>query len=144
MDEELRLGYEVRTLNNLIVRKMEASSKGQRSEDVTVMNAWIIGFLYANQDKDVFQRDVEAEFFITRSTATSILKLMVKKGYLTRVPVSYDDRLKKLCLTEKAHELHRQAMNNIQKVEKQLMDSISEEELEVFLRVVQKLKKTLE
>lgn len=144
MDEELRLGYEVRTLNNLIVRKMEASAKGQRSEDVTVMNTWIIGFLYANQDRDVFQRDVEAEFFITRSTATSILKLMVKKGYLTRVPVSYDDRLKKLCLTEKAYELHQQALQNIQKVEKMMRDSISDEELAVFLGVVQKLKKMLE
>ena len=33
----------------------------------------------------VFQRDIEREFSITRSTVTNILQLMERKGYIQRV-----------------------------------------------------------
>ena len=36
----------------------------------------------------MFQRDVEAEFNIRRSTATGILQLMEKNGFLLREPVA--------------------------------------------------------
>ncbi len=34
--------------------------------ETTGMQGWIIGFLHRNEDRDMFQRDVEAEFNIRR------------------------------------------------------------------------------
>ena len=44
-----------------------------------MMQSWIIRFLYEHSEEDIYQRDIEAEFSIARSTATGILKLMEKE-----------------------------------------------------------------
>ena len=73
--------------------------------ETTGMQGWIIGFLHRNEDRDMFQRDVEAEFNIRRSTATGILQLMEKTASSAGA-VAYDARLKKLVLTPKALAVH--------------------------------------
>ena len=64
-------------------------------DELTAMHGWILGYLCRNEHKDIFQKDIEAEFKICRSTVTNILKLMEKKGYIKRESVPYDARLKK-------------------------------------------------
>jgi DNA-binding MarR family transcriptional regulator len=59
---------------------MLQNSEGQ----LTIMQNWIIGFLDMNEGKEIFQKDIEAEFNIRRSTATGILKLMEKNGFINR------------------------------------------------------------
>lgn len=141
MEHRGHIGYEVRTLNNLLVRNMEAKLKAC---DVTVMQGWIIGYLYHRPTQDVFQRDLEAEFFITRSTATSILQLMVRRGFLTREPVLYDDRLKKLRLTDKGRRLHEDAIAELPRMEQMLCRGIPEADLAIFHRVIGQLRANLE
>ena len=102
MKGERHVGGEIRVLSNLIKRCMDDGMP----PETTGMQGWIIGFLHRNEDRDMFQRDVEAEFNIRRSTATGILQLMEKNGFLLREPVAYDARLKKLVLTPKALAVH--------------------------------------
>ena len=94
------IGREVKRLDNEIHSMMLASRQEAGNGDMTMMQGWIIGYLYRNQKKEIFQKDLEAEFSIARSTATGILQLMEKKGYLMRQSVPNDARLKKLVLTE--------------------------------------------
>ena len=76
------LGFWIKTLDNLFFRNMIAYETCQEGMDeVTVMHGWILGFLYENQERLIFQKDIEAEFSIARSTVTAIVKLMEKKGY---------------------------------------------------------------
>lgn len=138
------IGYEVKTLDNLFGKRIDAFTENSELRDVTRMHAWIIGFLYRNRDRDVFQRDVEAEFRVARSTATNILQLMVRKGYITKEPVAYDDRLKKLILTDKGIEIEKLIQRNIGEIEHQLSSSITAEEKAEFLRIIRKLKASLE
>ena len=102
------IAFMVHNLDKKINRRLVAYGAALGIDDVTIMNGWIIGYLYKNQDRDVYQKDLETEFQITRSTVTSILKLMEKKGYIERVSVEKDARLKKLVLTEKAKKIQRQ------------------------------------
>ena len=80
MKGERHVGGEIRVLSNLIKRCMDDGMP----PETTGMQGWIIGFLHRNEDRDMFQRDVEAEFNIRRSTATGILQLMEKNGFLLR------------------------------------------------------------
>ena len=48
------------------------------------MQGWIIDYIYDRGNDPVFQRDIEKEFTIRRSTATELLKLMEKNGLITR------------------------------------------------------------
>lgn len=139
------LGFEIKTLDNLFFRNMFAyETRQQGIDEVTVMHGWILGFLYENPDGDIFQKDIETEFSIARSTVTCIVKLMEKKGYIIRESVASDARLKKLVLTELGKQIHEQHISHIDILEAQCRRNITPEELEVFLTVVGKLKRNLE
>lgn len=137
------IGYEIRTLDNLIMRRMVSEAAKYGIDEVTILHGWIMGYLSHNQDKDIFQKDLEAEFSMARSTVTCIVKLMEKKGYITRESVSYDARLKKLCLTELGMEVSNKNQCNIEKMENELQEMLTREELEQFLNISRKLKDCL-
>ncbi len=143
MAEQRHLGFEIRTLNNCVKRFVQ-SKKPPEFQESTGVHGWAIRYFYENRDKDVFQRDFEARFSIRRSTATNMLKLMEKNGLITRKSVSYDARLKKIVLTEKAIEIHKKATKNIEMIESILKKGITEEELTAFYNVVDKIKANLE
>lgn len=143
MEKRRTIGFEVRTLNNLIKRHFECK-KPPELDASTGVHGWAIRYFYENRDRDIFQRDFEQRFSIRRSTATNMLKLMEKNGLIKRVSVEYDARLKKILLTEKAVNIHKQIVKNIDEIEGKLQNGISEQELAVFYKVVDKLKANLE
>lgn len=101
----------------------------------------IIEYLYSNRAKgDLFQRDVEARFSIRRSTATGLLQLMEKRGFLEREPVSYDARLKKLVLTQKALNQRAQIREAIRNMEALLAKGLTQQEVDDFYRIIDKMK----
>ena len=143
--KDLQLGYEIKTLDNMIHRMVMNISIRNGMDQVTVMHGWIIAYLYENQDKDIYQKDIENTFRITRSTVTNILKLMEKKGYIRRISVEKDARLKKIILTPMAAQIQRQNFSDIHNImEKQMTRDIPPEELACFLRVLGKMKQNLE
>ncbi len=75
---------QIRRVDNLIFRKINQFARENDVEQATPMHGWIIGYLYRHRDTPVFQRDIEREFSITRSTVTNILQLMERKGYIER------------------------------------------------------------
>ncbi len=88
---------QIRRVNNLIFRKINAFSRANGLEQGTPMHGWIVEYLYSHQSEPVFQRDIERDFSITRSTVTNILQLMERKGYIERQSVPQDARLKCWC-----------------------------------------------
>ena len=136
--------FEFKVISNLIRREMDNSANKQYLDSLTGTNGWVIGYLIRNDGKDIFQRDLEAEFSIRRSTASSILKRMEKNGLIRREPVDYDARLKKLVLTEKSFEVHSLIMDDINMVEKKLVNGLTEAELNTFFETADKLKRNLE
>ena len=107
-------------------------------------NGYIISYLCENKDKNIFQRDIEAEFYIARSTVTCLVKQMEQKGYIARVAVERDCRLKRLCLLEKGEKLHECFLQNIDNVEKKVREGIDEEELQTFFKVAKQIRENLE
>ena len=145
MGHKNTLGYELKTLDNLFFRNLLSYEMSQNHMDeVTVMHGWILGFLYANQDREIFQKDIETEWSIARSTVTCIVKLMEKKEYIRRVSVEQDARLKRLVLTEKGRTIQEMHTYDIDLLEERCKRNISEEELKVFRTVIRKLKQNLE
>lgn len=143
MDKERHLGFEIRALNNYVKRFVQ-STKPEEFKESTGVHGWAIRYFYENRDRDIFQRDFEARFSIRRSTATNMLKLMEKNGIIRRETVSYDARLKKIVLTDKAIEMHKKAIKNIEMIENTLKKGITKEELDAFYGVMDKIKANLE
>lgn len=91
----------------------------------------------------MFQRDIEKAFSISRSTVTVTLQLMEKNGLICRESVAQDARLKRIVLTQKAVDLHRQIEEDIAGFEEMLAQGIPDEDQETFLRVAQKMRENL-
>lgn len=132
--KEKKIGKRIKILSNLLKRSSDASEILREGENITGAHGWIIGYLYENRDRDVFQRDVENNFKIRRPTATGILQRMEKNGLIRKCPVPYDQRLKKLTLTPKAVRLHEDIHAEIRKIEERLCMGLTEEEVDAFVR----------
>ncbi|WP_455254970.1 MarR family winged helix-turn-helix transcriptional regulator [Ruminococcus sp.] len=137
------LGLEVHRLERLMTRQRGCSAAHQDADRQTGMHGYLIRYLYENQERDVFQRDIEKAFSISRSMVTVTLQLMEKNGLIRRESVAQDARLKRIVLTQKARDLHRQIEADIMAFESNLARGISEEEQEVFLRVAKKMQENL-
>ena len=134
------VGRRIKIINNLMKRSMDKFF-GQRPDRATLMHTWILGFLQNRQDagKDTFQKDIETEFSINRSTTSEMLKLMCKNGMISRVPVDYDARLKKIVLTEKSLKFNQELSRKMNDLDKILIKGLSESEVETFLKLCDKL-----
>ena len=145
MEKEKNIGYEIHTLDNMIGRMISSCrSRLTPQGDLTAMQCWIIGFLYDHMDKDVFQKDIETEFHIARSTASGILSLMEKKGYILRKSHPSDARLKHLVLTQNGIDLQKSIIESIHTTERKLENGISAEDLETFYRILDQIRKNTE
>ena len=141
IEQRRLIGVEVKALANQIKRLVHDSIPQNDTEGLTCMQGWIIGYLSMHEAKDIFQKDLEAEFNIRRSTATGILQLMEKNGLITREPVSYDARLKKLILTPKAKEICSRINHRIDRIENQVTKGLTQQELDAFFEIIDKIKK---
>ena len=140
---EFHLGKAIHELDNLIFRNMLAQGRKYGYDQVTVMNGWIVKYLVLNQDKDIFQKDIEKEFGITKSTVAGIIKLMEKKGFIERISVPRDARLKKLVLTDKGREYEDKMGTQFRLDEQMYRENITDEELCIFIRVLNKIKQNV-
>ena len=143
MEKNERIGLTIKRISNLFKREVDKAIADRGIEELTGMQSFVIGYLARNSQRDVFQRDIEKEFSIRRSTATAMLQLLEKNGYITRVVDSDDARLKKIILTEKALERHKIISQEIDKTEERLYRGLSKEEILTFFKVAEKLKENL-
>ena len=78
MEYQEDLGFQIRTLSHLVKRTVDQTAFAGEEDHPTGVQGWIIGYLYENRGKEIFQRDIQAQFSIRRSTVTGILQLMEK------------------------------------------------------------------
>ena len=134
---------QLRRVDNLIFRRLNQFSRANGVEQTTPMHGWIIEYLYRHRDEPVFQRDIEREFSITRSTVTNILQLMERKGYIQRLSVPQDARLKQLVLTEEGIRLHEKTLLSFHPTDDYVAGLLTEEENAELLRLLNKLREAL-
>jgi DNA-binding MarR family transcriptional regulator len=143
--EEIWIGRELRSLHNMIQRYFEFSSHKKEIETITGNNGWIIGYLAENADagKDIYQRDIEEHFTITRSTVSKVLSLMEQKGLIQRQSVAHDARLKKIILTEKARNIKGLMREYVERMEHTLINGFTDEEVNTLYAYIKRMKENL-
>nr|WP_274953916.1 MarR family transcriptional regulator [Bifidobacterium crudilactis] len=92
-------------------------------------NVRIIMFLARNQDRDIFQYDIEERCSITPSTASRVLSLMEKKGLIERQAVERDARLRRIVLTPSAFDIVDELKRNANAMETTLFEGFSPSEM---------------
>ena len=137
MDEELKIKVEdmhmgrlIGILSHQMARNRNNPSIVMESDELTAMQKHVLKFiLLETLHRDLYQKDIEEEFQIRKSTVTGILKLMEKHGYIYRESVKKDARLKRIVPTAKAEEMRPKILEHIQKTEARLIEGIAPEDV---------------
>lgn len=112
---------------------------------LTRTQAVVLKYLEEETEKrEIFQKDIEKEFQIRKSSVTSVLQLLEKNGLITRESVIEDGRLKKIILTKKAREVNLVIGDGLEKREEKFYQVLSEKEVENFFLILGKISSTLE
>lgn len=143
MEEKRHIGIAVRCLNHEIGRAVRAVISEEFGDSATGVQSWIVRYLYDHGEEDVFQKDLESQFSVRRSTMTTILQLMEKNGLIKKESVSRDARLKKLILTPVAIEMQDRIRSGIDTLEAKMREGISDKDLDTFFSVAEKIKENL-
>lgn len=142
MSHQKHIGLEIKKLHNLVTRNFEKSAE---SAGVTRVQARVLHFIcMTSQSRDCFQKDVEKEFNLQSPSATELIKRLVNLGYLERVSLSQDKRFKKLHVTEIGKEKMHQVYQQILYYEQVVTTGVSDEQLELFFSVIDKMKQNIE
>ncbi len=135
-DEIKHIGKRIHKVSNQIKRKMD----GKLSDfGLTHSQNIILTYLARNSHRDIFQKNIEEEFDIRRSSVSSILTHLEEKGYVSRQSVDYDARLKKLIITEKGLAAVSKMRSVVVDFEKSIEKVLSPEEIDTLLRLLDKL-----
>lgn len=140
LNEKLRTMHMGRLIH-MLSHKMKRNDNGIVSEickdDLTVMQKHVLKFvLLESVHREVYQKDIEEEFQIRKSTVTGILQLMEKHGYICRESVEKDARLKRIVPTAKAEELRPSILDHIHETEIHLTKGIPEEDILICKKVL--------
>ncbi len=144
MNQEHAVGLEILRISTLMRRYADNSAELRQSYNITGSNGWILAFLYEHEGEDVYQRDLEEAFSVTRSTVSKVVKLMESKGLIRRESVFHDARLKKLILTDKGREVHQLAAKGNEQLEIRLEKGFSPMEKEQLLSFLRRVTENLE
>ena len=132
------IGYKIRLIHNQIHKTMEFKRK-ENEDDLTSMQRWTLGFLHEHEGQNIYQRDLESAFSVSRATASNMLSVMERKGLIERHSVDHDARLKRLELTERARRLFAKADQDMREMEDTLLTGMSEEEISLLIQSLDKM-----
>ncbi len=135
--ERREIGKEIIILSNQLKRKVDHIVV---SSGLTGVQSRVIRYIYERSKVcNVYQKDIEDAFDIRRSSVTSVLQLLEKKGFIKRESVSEDARLKKLTLTEEGVKIQESVCNTIASMEDEFYAALTKEEMEQLFSSLEKL-----
>lgn len=143
-DRAKYIGLELKSLNRGIHRYLETlRCEKENLRSLSVTNCMIISFLARNQGREIYQKDIEKKFGITRSTASKVIKLMEEKQLVHRQKVPGDARLRKLELTDKSLLISEVMAADAEKAEEQLLSGFSEDEKNTLIEYLERMKNNI-
>ena len=142
---EEQIGYQIKELSRLLDKNIwQKSILNAGVDTVTATHGWMIGYLYHHRDREIFQKDMEADFHMAKSSVTAALQSLEKNGYIKRVSVERDARLKKIELTEAGIKFHDNIEISIDSMEERLVVGLSKQQKKDLFAMLSQIKKQLE
>ena len=131
----INTGRLIHILSNQMKRRNASEAVGD--DGLTTMQKHVLKhILLETMHREVYQKDIEEEFQIRKSTATGILQLMEKNGFISRESSKKDARLKRIVPTPKAEALRPEILEHIRETEKRLIQGIDQEDVKICRKVL--------
>ena len=105
----------------------------------------VIRFLDYREESEqaVLIKDIERELNITKSVASNLVKRMVQNGLVELEASPVDKRAKFVRLTDKSRSQMQQVKAFFERIDKQLIEDVDEDELLIFEKVLAQLQENI-
>lgn len=135
------MGPVIHYTSHEIRRALDARVAAEVTPELSGARGLVLGeIVRANEEqRNVYQRDIEEWFHIRRSSVTTLLQGMEQDGFITRCAVAQDARLKRLVATEKGLAYYGRLRSCIDAFEAELQQNIDAADLAVTWRVLEQL-----
>lgn len=114
------------------------------TDNLSLSNIQIIGFITIQIKEDIYQKDIENFLSLKPSTVSANLSLLEKKGYVKREYSTVDTRLKRVIPTQKAIEIEKHMSVGAQRIEDRINSLLDEEERSNLYKLLDKLSTNFE
>ena len=104
----------------------------------------IIDYIIEHHDEEVLQKKLESALGISRATVSDVLSTMEKYGFIKRIQSDIDTRTNKIIIQDKAINTIKSTKDKMDKIGVKMTEDISEEDLIVFNKVINKMIDNLE
>lgn len=139
--EDKNIFNSIKELEKGIVRKiMSETLHDEMYSKPSIAQMQIIKYILKHEEETIYQRDLEEVFNLRRATISGILKTMEKNNVIIRVCDPNDARGKIVILSDDAKKFFKEKETLFKKIETVLKKDISKEELEIFYKVILKMR----
>jgi MarR family transcriptional regulator, repressor for mepA len=143
---ENRILYQVKSLNKLVVRYFTKDEdfitkvkKEKINSALTPTQMEIIEYIKENENKEIYQKDLENVLNLRRATVSGVLQTMEKNGILERITHPSDARAKRIILNKNAERLFNVGEHKVKELESIITKNISVEDISIFSSVLNKM-----
>ncbi|MFC2400101.1 MarR family winged helix-turn-helix transcriptional regulator [Streptococcus sobrinus] len=133
-----------RTFINTMETSVQELAKKHGVEHLAGPQGFTVSYLFENQDKEIFIKDIEERLRISKSVASNLIKRMEKNGFIQVKPSLKDKRYKQIVLTELGFDKAEKIKVFRSKIEEIILKDIDKKNLEVARRVFLQIKTNLE
>lgn len=140
---EKRIGREIKNVHILTTQYIMQNIKSNEQNILSPVQIDIMEYL-AEATEEVYQKELEKEFRLRKSTISGILQTMEKNGMIRKFESKGDFRSKRIELTKKGKDIFNNTINKIMNMENLLEKDIKKKELKTFFKVVDQIKRNLE
>jgi MarR family transcriptional regulator for hemolysin len=136
------IGYTVLTLGRQFSRNINQHI-ASLSDDVTMKQGAVLYFIARSPSEDLIQQDIANVMDINKSATLRTIDILEKKGFLKRFPVPNDRRKNRIEVTKEGLKVVDAFIVTIMQKDADLKESVTDEELKSFFKVVDNLYKKL-
>ncbi len=138
---EKQILFSLRQVILMVGRTIENKFRDVGIDQATFQNSWFLSYImeHSKNGENVYQKDLEKHFGITRSSVSKVINLMITKELLVKEGVDTDARLKKLVVTEKGKALLELSEGPKAATEELAVGNFTEDELNELDRLLNKI-----
>ena len=131
MDEKPILTKKINSVSALIKKNFENSEFIKNNPEMTTLKGHVLGYVKRRhkQGQTVYQKDIEKDFSIGKSTASEILNLLEQGGYIVRTPDPVDGRKKAIELTPVTEELMAHLVATFRELNAKMLSDLTDEQI---------------
>ncbi len=143
MKENIRLGFELKKTMSAFSKRIEHSYFMYSHPELSQRSMYILNYLFYHQKEVIYQKDIEKECSVHKSTISDLISNMEKHGYLLRYSPKSDARCRSLELTDSGRKIVEGFKKELDKIELELQEQFTKEELTNFMNDLIKIRKCL-